>query len=210
MSVTIKDLARETGLTPATISAYFNGGNVRGYNKAKIESAIEKLGYIRNDFARGLRTHRSRTIGVLLPEIANKFSTSIISETEESLRSRGYGIIVCDCRSNVKREREAVRFLLSKMVDGLIVIAEDTGAGACLAATQNGVPVVAVDRMTENPLLSHVIINNREVSKNAVNMLINRGNKRITAVCGDLAYIPRQSVLPDIKRQCGKRGLKAK
>ena len=67
MSVTIKDLAKETGLTPATISAYFNGGNVRDYNKAKIEEAIEKLGYIRNDFARGLRTHKSRTIGVLLP-----------------------------------------------------------------------------------------------------------------------------------------------
>lgn len=209
MSVTIKDLARETGLTPATISAYFNGGNVRGYNKAKIESAIEKLGYIRNDFARGLRTHRSRTIGVLLPEIANKFSTSIISETEESLRSRGYGIIVCDCRSNVKREREAVRFLLSKMVDGLIVIAEDTGAGACLAATQNGVPVVAVDRMTENPLLSHVIINNREVSKNAVNMLISRGNKRITAVCGDLGIYTAAERFAGYKEAMREAGLES-
>lgn len=186
MSVTIKDLAKETGLTPATISAYFNGGNVRDYNKAKIEEAIEKLGYIRNDFARGLRTHKSRTIGVLLPEIANKFSTSIISETEESLRMKGYGIIVCDCRSSVKREKEAIRFLLSKMVDGLIVIPEDTSANACLAAAQNGVPVVAVDRRTGNPALSHAVINNREASKNAVNMLIERGAKEIAAICGDL------------------------
>lgn len=187
MAVTIKDLARETGLTSATISAYFNGGNLRSYNRTKIERAIEKLGYIRNDFARGLRTHKSRTIGVLLPEIANKFSTSIISETEEVLRSKGYGIIVCDCRSDAKREREAVRFLLSKMADGLIVIPEDTGAGAFGEATQNGVPVVAVDRMTANPLLSHVVINNREVSRNAVETLISRGNTRITAVCGDLS-----------------------
>ncbi len=187
MAVTIKDLARETGLTPATISAYFNGGNVRAYNKEKIENAIEKTGYIRNDFARGLRTHKSRTIGVLLPEIVNKFSTSIISETEKCLRKRGYGMIVCDYRSDAKREREAMRFLLSKMVDGLIVIAHDTGPGACRAATQNDVPVVAVDRMTDNPKLSHVVINNYDISKKAVNSLISRGNKDIAAICGDLS-----------------------
>lgn len=94
MSITIKDLAKETGLGCATISAYLNGVPVRPYNKEKIEKAIKKLGYIRNDYARGLKTHRSRTIGVLIPELSNIFSTTIITEMEEVLRAHGYGIIV--------------------------------------------------------------------------------------------------------------------
>ena len=83
MAVTIKDLARETGLTAATISAYFNGASVRPYNREKIERAIDKLGYIRNDYARALRTHRSMTIGVLIPELSNMFFTGLVTEIEE-------------------------------------------------------------------------------------------------------------------------------
>ena len=91
MGVTIKDLARETGLTAATISAYFNGGNVRAYNREKIERAIEKLGYVRNDYARALRTHKSMTVGVLIPEMSNLFSTTIIAEMEEDHDNCGDG-----------------------------------------------------------------------------------------------------------------------
>ena len=88
MAVTIKDLAKETGLANATISAYLNGIPVREYNRIKIEEAIKKLGYIRNDYARGLKTRRSGTIGVLIPELSNVFSTTIITEIEETLREK--------------------------------------------------------------------------------------------------------------------------
>ena len=119
MSVTIKDLARETGLTAATISAYFNGAIVRPYNREKIDKAVEKLGYIRNDYARALRTHKSMTVGVIIPEFYNSFAARVVTEIENALRSHRYGIIISDCGSSVEREREAVRFLLSKTVDGL-------------------------------------------------------------------------------------------
>ena len=148
MAVTIKDLAKETGLACATISAYLNGVPVRAYNKVKIEAAIGKLGYIRNEYARGLKTHKSGTIGVLIPELSNIFSTTIITEIEEHLREKGYGIIVCDCRTDARREEESVRFLLSKMVDGLIIMPVSADKSSFKAATDNNIPVVVIDRKT--------------------------------------------------------------
>ena len=66
---TIKDIARETGLSLATISKYLNGGHVLDQNRERIEAAITKLGYKVNYFARGLKTNRSMTVGVLLPTL---------------------------------------------------------------------------------------------------------------------------------------------
>lgn len=184
MAITIKDLARETGLGCATISAYLNGVPVRPYNKEKIEKAVKKLGYIRNDYARGLKTHKSRTIGVLIPELSNIFATTIISEMEEVLRVHGYGIIVCDCRTDLKLEQQSLRFLLSKMVDGLIVMPISTDGSALNIALDTGVPVTVIDRLTDNERVSHVIINNTEISKRATEKLIGEGCKRIALISG--------------------------
>lgn len=184
MAITIKDLARETGLGCATISAYLNGVPVRPYNKEKIEKAVKKLGYIRNDYARGLKTHKSRTIGVLIPELSNIFATTIISEMEEVLRVHGYGIIVCDCRTDLKLEQQALKFLLSKMVDGLIVMPISTDGSALDIALDTGVPVTVIDRLTDNERVSHVIINNTEISKRATEKLIGVGCKRIALISG--------------------------
>lgn len=184
MAITIKDLARETGLGCATISAYLNGVPVRPYNKEKIEKAVKKLGYIRNDYARGLKTHRSRTIGVLIPELSNIFATTIISEMEEVLRAHGYGIIVCDCRTDLKLEQQSLKFLLSKMVDGLIVMPISTDGGALDIALDTGVPVTVIDRLTDNERVSHVVINNTEISKRATEKLINEGCRQIALITG--------------------------
>lgn len=186
MAITIKDLAKETGLGSATISAYLNGVPVRSYNKEKIEQAIKKLGYIRNEYARGLKTHESRTIGVLIPELSNIFATSIISEMEEMLREKGYGIIVCDCRTDLNLEQESLRFLLSKMVDGLIIMPISTDSKALKLALDNNVPITVLDRMTDSDKVSHIVINNREISSQAVNNLIERGLRRIALIAGDM------------------------
>ena len=68
MAATMKDIARRTGLGLATISSYFNGGNVREKNRIKIEEAIEELHYEVNEVARGLKTNATKTIGVVIPD----------------------------------------------------------------------------------------------------------------------------------------------
>ena len=75
----MKDIARRTGLGLATISSYFNGGNVREKNRIKIEEAIEELHYEVNEVARGLKTNATKTIGVVIPELNNIFCAEIIT-----------------------------------------------------------------------------------------------------------------------------------
>lgn len=184
MAATIKDLARETGLGYATISAYLNGVNVRPKNKKLIEDAIQKLGYVRNEYARGLKTHRSMTIGVVIPELSNTFSTTIISAVEDELRQRGYGILVSDCRSDPELEKRSLQFLQSKMVDGVIVMPLSTD-GKLFDALNESVPAVAIDRYTLSERVSHVLINNREISAKAVQQLIQNGHKQIALISGE-------------------------
>ena len=81
MAATMKDIARQTGLGLATISSYFNGGNVREKNRIKIEAAIEELHYEVNEVARGLKTNATKTIGVVIPELNNTFCAEIITGT---------------------------------------------------------------------------------------------------------------------------------
>ena len=126
MAATIKDIANHTGLGLATISAYLNSGNVREKNRAKIELAIKELNFEVNEVARGLKTNRTHTIGVVIPELNNIFCTEIITGMEDILRKKGYATIVCDCRTDKKLEREAVDFLYRKRVDGIINMPVDS------------------------------------------------------------------------------------
>ena len=71
MGATMKDIARVTGLGLATISSYLNGGNVREKNRIKIEAAIDELDFEVNEVARGLKTNRTKTIGIIIPELNN-------------------------------------------------------------------------------------------------------------------------------------------
>lgn len=183
MAATIKDIARETGLGYATISAYLNGANVRPRNRELIEAAVKKLGYVRNEYARGLKTHRSMTVGVLIPELANTFSTTIISAVEDELRSHGYGILVCDCRSDPALEKKSLEFLQSKMVDGVIVM-PITADGKIFDMLPEGIPAVAIDRFTPSDRVSHVLINNREISAQAVRLLTAKGHRRVALISG--------------------------
>ena len=122
MAATIKDIASKTGLGLATISSYLNGGNVRERNRIKIEEAIDELHFEVNEVARGLKTKRTYTIGVIIPELHNIFHTEIIAEVEEYLRKHGYATMICDCKNSKELEKEAVEFLYRKRVDGIINI----------------------------------------------------------------------------------------
>ena len=117
---TIKDLAKETGLSLATISSYINGGNVREKNRIKIENAIQKHGYVANEIARSLKTNKTMTVGIIVPELKSNFFANIISDAEDILRHHGYSVLVCDCRTDPKREKDAIDFMLRKRVDGII------------------------------------------------------------------------------------------
>ena len=186
MAATMKDLSRETGLGLATISKYFNGGTVREKNRVLIEAAVKKLHYVPNEVARSLKTQHSRVIGVIIPELSNAFITSIISSMEDILRKHDYAVIVCDCRSDAKREKDAVEFLLHRRVDGLINMATDTTGAHLKAPLASGIPVLLIDRLIESlrGKVSAVIIDNVHAASQAVEKLTGLGHRQIGLVLG--------------------------
>ncbi len=186
MASTMKDLARETGLGLATISKYFNGGTVREKNRVLIEAAARRLHYVPNEVARSLKTQQTRVIGVIIPELSNAFITSIISSMEDILRKQDYAVIVCDCRSDPKREKEAVEFLLHRRVDGLINMATDETGAHLKAALNANIPVLLIDRLIESlrGKVSAVIIDNAHAAGQAVRKLTDLGHRQIGLVLG--------------------------
>jgi len=186
MAATIKDIANKTGLGLATISKYLNGGNVREENRAAIEAAIRDLDFNANMFARGLKSRRSRTVGVIIPDLSNLFITSILTTAQNILQQEGYGMLVCDCRTDPELERRAVSFLLSKGVDGIFNMPVAQDGSHLLPAIGKQLAIVLVDRMITayTASVDAVLIDNREASGHAVRHFMENGHRRIGIVVG--------------------------
>lgn len=183
---TIKDIAKRSGLGLATISKYINGGNVKEKNRIAIEAAINELGFTVNEYARGLRTNRSRTIGVVIPELSNIFITTILSTVEDILRNSGYSMIVSDCRTDEDRERQAVQFMLNKHVDGIINMPVSNDGSHLRPAIDKNIPVVLIDRMIHGlqNQVNAVLVDNIKASEDATQMLIQAGHSSIGIILG--------------------------
>ena len=184
MAATMKDIARKTGLGLATISSYLNGGNVREKNRVKIEEAIRELDFEVNEVARGLKTNRTRIIGIIIPELNNIFCAEIITEVEDLLRSQGYATMVCDCRTDVKREEEAVEFLFHRRVDGLIIMPSGNSGSHLNRFTGAGKPVVLIDRKLQDHECDCVLVDNEGASRGAVQRFLDAGHTKIGMIAG--------------------------
>lgn len=180
----MKDIAKKTGLGLATISSYINGGHVREKNRLLIEQAIEELGFEVNEVARGLKTKKTRTVGIVLPELSNIFSTAIVTVVEDILRTHGYAAFVCDCRTDARLEAEAVAFLLRKQVDGIINIPVTTDGAHLQPAIREKTPIVLIDRKISGVDCDTVMVDNVGAARQAVETLIRAGHEKIGMLCG--------------------------
>lgn len=182
---TIKDVARRAGVSPSTISKYLNGGNVLDENAEAIRKAIAELDYRVNPFARSLKTQRSRSIGVLLPDISAPFFGTVVTALDRTLREEGYHSLISCYSANHSLERENLRFLISNGVDGLIYVPEDLSADEFYELTANcNIPTVQVDRVIQGVASDAVLVNNADAVYEATEELIRRGHRRIGLISG--------------------------
>ncbi len=209
MAATMKDIARMTGLGLATISKYLNGGKVRPKNQKLIEDAVRTLRFVPNEFARSLKTSLSRTVGVVIPELGNQFITSIITTMEDILRQHDYAVIVCDCRTNAKREKDAVSFLMHKRVDGLINMPTDTTGEHLKPALEAKIPIILVDRMLKaySGKVSAVVVDNVDASEKATRHLLEAGHRSIGVILGNEGIYTTQKRREGYLNACAEYGL---
>lgn len=185
MAATIKDVAKLAGVGVATISSYINGGSVRANNRIKIESAIKELNFEVNEIARGLKTNKSKTIGIVIPELNSNFYAEICMKIEDILRTLGYALLITDSRSDSNREEEAIDFLQKKRVDGLIIVPSSNNSDRIKSFMELGNPVVLLDRLLlDIEGCASVIIDNMSASGIATKRLIDAGHTKIGIIIG--------------------------
>ena len=182
---TIKDVARLAGVSVSTISKYLNGGNVLEENAESIRRAIAELDYRVNPFARSLKTQRSKSIGVLVPDITAPFFGNVLTALDKVLRENGYHSLISCYSSNHGLERDNLSFLLSAGIDGLIYVPEDLSVDEFFELTANRkIPVVQLDRTLQGLNTDAVLVNNAEASYAAVSHLIDMGHRRVATIRG--------------------------
>lgn len=183
---TYKDIQRLTRLSLATISKYFNGGEVLPRNRAAIERATIELGYRPNPFARSLRRGTSQTVGVLLPSLQSAFIFSVIVEVERCLRAEGIGILVASSEGTDRSSSSpALDLLLSRRVDGLIAVPSPADVPALSEAARDGIPVVSLDWWHPDLVTDSVSLDNLDAGRLAARHLADHGHREVAAIVGD-------------------------
>lgn len=195
---TIKDVASLANVSMSTVSKYINGGTVRTDKEEAIRQAIAELNYRVNPFARRLKSEKSRSIGILLPNMTAPFYGSVITAFDKSVREQGFHTIISCYGSNHGLERDNLLFLISNGVDGLVYIPEDITAEEYYELTaHNSIPMVQIDRLIQGVNSDAVLVDNADAVYRAVCKLINKGHQRIAMIAGP------KSVFTAKERQVG-------
>jgi LacI family transcriptional regulator len=123
----IRDIARLANVSAATVSAVINGkGTVSAELTSRVHQAMEALDYHPNHLARSLRVRRTFTIGIMIPDVTNPFFTDIMSGVQHEARLHGYSVIFCDANENPELERQYLKTLSSRRVDGVLLAPTDS------------------------------------------------------------------------------------
>ncbi|MEM6522392.1 MAG: LacI family DNA-binding transcriptional regulator [Bacteroidota bacterium] len=185
--VTIKDIARELGISPSTVSrALKDHPDISPETKKLVSELAEKLNYQPNSIALSLRHSKSNTIGVVIPQVVHWFFSTVISGVEDIAYGAGYSVIVSQSNESYEKEVRDVKALFNNRVDGILVsMSKDTtDYGHFESLYARGVPMVFYDRVCEAINCSKVIVDDYGAAYNATNHLIQQGYKSIAHLAG--------------------------
>jgi DNA-binding LacI/PurR family transcriptional regulator len=180
-SISLKQLADRLGLSPATVSVVINraavADTISQHTKDLILAAARKFNYRPNFFARSLRTQRSLTIGVMVPEVSEGYATAVLSGIEDHLLQEGYFYFVASHRHRKDLIDEYPKLFMDRAVDGIIAV--DTPWRHKL-----GVPVVTVSGHNEAAGVVNVVLDHQVAAELALNHLVRLGHRQIAFIKG--------------------------
>lgn len=187
MTVTIYDVAREAGVSMATVSRVVNNNpNVKPQTRKKVFEAIERLGYRPNAVARGLASKKTTTVGVVIPDISNAIFAEVARGIEDIANMYHYNIILCNADKKKDKEIRVINTLLEKQVDGLLFMGGAVTDEHVQAFKTANVPIVLCATTDENGTIPSVDIDHESAAFEAVQTLIKNGHRSIAMICGTL------------------------
>ena len=182
MAITIKDIARELGVSVSTVSrALQNHPDISERTKELVRDCAHKMNYKPNMMASNLRTSKNTTIGVVIPELNHHFFASVLDGIEQTANEAGYNVLICQSSESVEKEEQNVQMLLNGRVAGMLVgVSKQTiRLNHLQEVIDNGVPLVLYDRPCPSLPCDQVVSDDYAGAYNAVEYLIQTGCRRI-------------------------------
>lgn len=178
MKITIADIAEKAGVSKATISRVLNNRpeGVGAETRLRIQKILLETGFQPSGLARGLATGKSRTVGLIIPNITNPYFPMLVRGVEDALNQSGYSLLLCNSNGDIVKEKNYVRVLMEKGVDGVILDSSEPDCDCQVELLEkNNVPFVLLDRLVEGSVKRFgVVVDNRHGARLAAEYLSSR------------------------------------
>ena len=207
---TIKEVADLAGVAVGTVSHVVNGSvPVSGALRRKVQDAIRELDYHPNYVARSLKTSKTRTLGIIVPDMTITFFPKVIRGAESAARERGYSLIAVNSDEDGDRQRELLSLLRSQRVEGilLVIAAAPTPVTQISRMISAGMRLVCLDRIPDRVPVDSVSVEDTAAAELGVDHLIAMGHRRIAIVTGPQTLKNERQRLLGYKQSLQRAGL---
>jgi len=207
---TIKAVAELAGVSIGTVSHVIGGSvPVSVVLREKVLAAINKLDYHPNHIARSLKTRRTRTLGIVVPDITIPFYPQVIRSAEAAARAMGYAVIAVNSDDSTTRQKEVLSLLHSQRVDGVLLVMASghSSANQVRKLISSGIPVVCLDRLPDGVEVDSVCVEDCAAAEMAVSHLVSRGHRQIAIVTGPLTLRNERERLAGYKAALKRSGI---
>ncbi|HKW97574.1 MAG TPA: LacI family DNA-binding transcriptional regulator [Bryobacteraceae bacterium] len=208
---TIKQVAKRAGVSIGTVSHVITGSvPVSHALRTKVESAIRELDYFPNHVARSLKTSRTRTLGIVVPDLTIPFFPRVIRGAEAAALDSGYSLISVTSDDHCGRQGDLLSLLRSQQVEGilLVVAAGETPTDQIARMMDSGTALVCLDRIPGELKVDSVSVDNANAAEMGVAHLISMGHRHIAIVTGSLSLRNEKERLDGYRQALRKAGLK--
>ena len=183
--ITLKELAKQLNVSVSTVSKALNGSpEISEATAKRIKELAKHLNYQPNKIALSLKSNQTKTIGVIIPDIMNRFFAKVLYSIQQEATNLGYNIITCISNESYEKERDSLKILANGSVDGFVMaLSEETQKKEQYdhinEVLGNNIPVVLFDRVSDKLNCDKVVANDLESIEDAVNTLFKKGRKHI-------------------------------
>jgi len=188
MAVSIRDVARAAGVSVGTVSNVLNNPEkVANATVSKVRSAVDALGFVRNDAARQLRAGKSRCIGLVVLDVRNPFFTDLARGVEDAATEHDMSVLLANSDEDSSRELAMLSLFEQQRVHGVLVTPVGDDLSPLIRARERGTPIVLVDRRSHDENFSSVSVDDVAGGYLAASHLIETGRKKLAFVGGPMA-----------------------
>ncbi|WP_166000777.1 LacI family DNA-binding transcriptional regulator [Bacillus sp. Cs-700] len=184
------DVAKKAGVSQSTVSRVLNNyPYIKTATKEKVLTAINELGFTRDEIARSLASKKTRTIGLIVGDITNPFFSESAKVITTKAQEMEYDVILCNTNHNEENLNKYIQTLVGKRVDGIIIASADKDNEKIKELYDNGFPIVLYNSMMEHDHVNYIAVNNYRGAQLAVEHLYHLHHKEISYIAGPTKYL---------------------